>query len=115
MAFNLDNYISVAERLQQAAAAISSIIADRPTLLTDTYGFIRVKVSLNDGREASGTASFDLALEGRSAQATNPIEDAETSALGRALAFLGYASTRSIASREEMQEAQRRANRRPTR
>ena len=42
------------------------------------------------------------------AQKTNPLEDAETSALGRCLAFLGYATSKSLASREEIQEAQRR-------
>jgi len=107
--FNLDAYVTVAKRLQLALPEIAHIRADAPAMLTDTLGYVRVKVELCDGHTATGTASFRLDLPGKSAQATCPLEDAETSALGRALAFLGYASSRSIASREEMVEARRRA------
>lgn len=113
MAYNLDSYVTVAERLTQAADAIQIVAADQPTFLTDAMGYIRVTVSLKDGRSATGTATFRLDLQGKSAQATNPIEDCETSAIGRALGFLGYGSSKSVASREEVQEAQRRAEHRP--
>ncbi len=73
-------------------------------------GFIRATVALQDGRSATATASFRLDLQNRSAQATNPLEDCETSAIGRALGFLGYGSSKSVASREEVQEAQRRSD-----
>ena len=109
MAYNLDNYIPVAERLQQAGELIVTVVSEPPVMLTDAMGYIRVTVALSDGRSATGTASFRLDLQGRSAQATNPIEDCETSAVGRALALLGYGSTKSVASREEVQEAHRRA------
>lgn len=105
---NLDNYVSVAERVNQAQAEIRSIHADAPVMLSDAMGYIRVTIVLKDDRSATGIASFKLDVQGRSAQATNPLEDGETSAIGRALAFLGYSSSRSIASREEVQEAQRR-------
>jgi hypothetical protein len=53
-----------------------------------------------------------LDITGASAKATNPLEDAETSAVGRAIAFLGYSSDKrqgyAIASREEVEEAIRR-------
>ena len=110
--FDLTNYIPVAERLNQAQPDILSIMADPPLLLSDTHGYIRVTVLLRDNRSATGTASFRLDLAGKSAQATNPIEDSETSAVGRALAMLGYESSRGIASREEVAEAQRRAEQR---
>lgn len=106
----LANYVPVAERVSQAQDAIKSVAADAPVMLTDAMGYIRVTVTLLDERSATGTASFRLDLQGKSAQATNPIEDCETSAIGRALAFLGYESARGIASREEVHEAQRRSD-----
>lgn len=104
----LANYVPVAERVTQAQDALVAVDADPPVMLTDMMGYIRVAVYLGDGRKATGTASFRLDLDGRSAQATNPIEDCETSAVGRALAFLGFSSSRSIASREEVRTAEQR-------
>lgn len=109
MPANMQDYVTVAERLNQAKSEIKTISADAPVMLSDTMGYIRVLVVLQDNRSATGTASFQLGLQGKGAQATNPIEDCETSAVGRALALLGYSSSKSIASREEVYEAQRRA------
>jgi hypothetical protein len=113
MSDRLANYVPVSERVAQAQPNLRSVHADTPVMLTDAMGYIRVTVVLNDDRSATGTASFRLDVQGRSAQATNPIEDCETSALGRALAFLGYETARGIASREEVQEAERRATYQP--
>ena len=108
--FDLDTYVPVSERLSLAiAAGVQSITTTAPMLLSDAMGFVQATVVMKDGRSASGTASFQLGLTGKSAQATSPLEDAETSALGRALAFLGFESVRGIASREEVVEARRRA------
>jgi len=107
--FNANDYVSVAERVSQAQTVLEHVQADPPVMLTDTMGYIRVTVTLKEGRSATGTASFRLDLAGSRAQATNPLEDCETSAIGRALAFLGFASSKSIASREEVQEAERRS------
>ncbi len=104
----LDNYVNVATRVHQAQEQLQTVVAEPPVMITDVMGYIRVTVALKDGRSATGTASFRLDLTGNRAQATNPIEDCETSAIGRALAFLGYESSTAIASREEVQEAQRR-------
>jgi hypothetical protein len=107
-AYNMQDYRPVAERVSAAQPDLRSVHADQPVMLTDAMGYIRVTVLLNDDRSATGIASFRLDLAGKGAQATNPIEDCETSAVGRALAFLGYSSSKSIASREEVQEARRR-------
>lgn len=105
---NMQDYVTVAERVNAAKSDIRSISTDAPVMLTDVMGYIRATVVLKDERSATGMASFRLDLIGKSAQATNPIEDCETSAIGRALAFLGYSSSKGIASREEVAEARRR-------
>lgn len=46
---------------------------------------------------------------------TNPVENCETSAIGRALAAAGYEIKNSIASREEIETAQARASQQATR
>jgi hypothetical protein len=111
----LENYVQVHERLERAAGVLQTVIAEPPVMLTDVMGYIRATVALSDGRSATGTASFRLDLQGKSAQATNPIEDCETSAIGRALGILGFGSKDGIASREEVQEAQRRQDAPPAR
>lgn len=107
-AYNPNDYTTVAERLTRAADQLQTIIAEPPVMLTDVMGYIRCTVALKDGRTSTGTASFRLDLTGGRAQATNPIEDCETSAIGRALGMLGYGSSKSVASQEEMHEAERR-------
>lgn len=69
-----------------------------------------VMVFDNQGRlikEASGTSS--VGFGGTGVDSTNPLENAETSALGRALTYLGMGTqVENIASAEEMNEAERR-------
>ncbi|MDD3040444.1 hypothetical protein [Bacteroides sp.] len=58
-------------------------------------------------KQASGTAS--VGFGGNGVDATSPLENAETSALGRALTYLGMGTqTENIASLDEMKEAARR-------
>lgn len=110
--FDPSTYVTVAERVQEAVPRGLEITDTKITFVNDNWGYIQTYIRL-DGRQFIGTASFRLDLQGARAQATNPIEDGETSALGRALAMAGIASDRSIASREEVQEAQRRADAKP--
>jgi hypothetical protein len=110
MARDMDSYIPVHERLAAAHAdGIERITTSAPVMLTESHGYMQSTVVMRDGRSAMGTASFRLDLTGKTAQATNPIEDGETSAVGRALALLGYEVKRGIASREEVVEARRRS------
>lgn len=108
----LENYVSVAERVHDAQAEIIRIETTAPVMLSDKMGYIRATIYMRNDRTASATATFILGLQGQGARATNPIEDCETSAVGRALAFLGYSADKrmgySIASREEIEEAIRR-------
>ena len=109
----LANYVGVAERVHDAQGELLRIETSAPIMLTEHMGYIRATVYMRNDRQANGTATFRLDLGGNSAKATNPIEDCETSAVGRALAFLGYSADKrmgfSIASKEEVEEAQRRA------
>jgi hypothetical protein len=109
----LANYVSVAERVHDAQGELLRIETTAPIMLTEQMGYIRCTVYMRNDRTATGTATFRLDLGGNSAKATNPIEDCETSAVGRALAFLGYSADKrmgfTIASKEEIEEAQRRS------
>ncbi len=111
------NYSKVADRLRAAQDELQSVRVDNPIMLNDSYGTIRVRVTLKDGREGDGIAAFDLSLmnavdeQGRPhkvrymAKATSPIEVAQTKALGMALAKIGYFEDGTIASEEEISDA----------
>lgn len=108
MKFDPSQYKTVAERVQEANQKSFEILETKVNLVNERWGFIQTIVKV-EGKQYIGTASFRLDLVGSRAQATCPIEDAETSAWGRALAAAGFSSSKSIASLEEIQEAQRRA------
>jgi hypothetical protein len=103
----LDDYITVGQRLLKARQHILIITSESPVMLSEVLGYIRVTIELKDGRKATGIGSFRLDAT-KSAQKTNPLEDAETSALGRALKFLGFDDSKKIASLEEVNDAQER-------
>jgi hypothetical protein len=105
-------YLTVHERLAAAhgeqaqprgiASITTEAFAVGPAVL------VRATVTFTDGRVFTGLsqAQFDATT---GADATNPTECAETSAVGRALAFAGYpGSEDGLAGAEEVAQAQRR-------
>ena len=109
--FNLDNYIPVHERLAR-------FFKDHPDGRVNTSilehdrenGFVLVEAQIFREQIDSKPASCGHAFEERSVgyvNKTSYVENAETSAVGRALALLGYEIDRGIASREEMEKVER--------
>ena len=108
---NLDNYIPVNERL-------GLFYKDFPNgrITTELVehniesGFVMFKAFAFRDREDAEASATGHAFEERTqgyVNKTSYIENCETSAVGRALALLGYEITKGIASREEMQKVQR--------
>jgi len=107
-------YATVNERLRAAhgeyirpvgiQAVTTEVIAVSGTV------HIRAVVSFVDGRNFTGVAEV-TAGTGRGPQSKAPMETAETSAVGRALAFAGYfGSGEGLASTEEIQAANERVS-----
>ena len=108
-------YWTVAERLKLAEGeefvppvGIKSIITS-----VEAAGNIvvaRAHVTFTDGREFTGHSMVNTSATSP-AERDAPLETAETSALGRALAFAGYyGSPEGIAGAEEIAMAQARAD-----
>ncbi len=89
-----ENYVPVSERIEH----------DRES------GFVLVRAEVyrlsDDALPAATGHAFEVRSEGY-VNKTSYIENAETSAVGRALALLGYEIKRGVASREEMQKVER--------
>lgn len=109
--FNLDNYVPVNERIEK-------FYSDHPTgrIVTNILehdhnsGFVLFQAMIFRDCECENPAAtghaYELAGQGH-VNKTSHIENCETSAVGRALAMLGYEIQRGIASREEMQKVER--------
>ncbi|MGH9002125.1 MAG: hypothetical protein ACRDYV_03250 [Acidimicrobiia bacterium] len=108
--FDLEAYVPVSER-------VTLFRKDRPLwgllseVVADDGQRIRVRAWVTD--ETGLTVAVGHAEEVRGqgfVNRTSALENAETSAWGRALANLGYSVDRGIASREEMEQAQAAAS-----
>lgn len=96
------DYIPVSMRIAEVNA---STMIPRFQILESRFfefgGLNLCQVSIEiEGKLFKGTASVNIG--GRGVDATNPIENAETSALGRALGLAGFGSLESVASAEEV-------------
>lgn len=101
--FNLDDYVSVNERVGQFRkdhpdwSLIVNLRFDGDAILG------RAEIADESGRIIAVGHAEEIRDQGM-VNKTSAVENCETSAWGRALANLGYEVQRSIASREEMQK-----------
>jgi hypothetical protein len=91
-------YVTVAERLEKAGKDLIEVNTE--VLFTDPV-VIKATIKTNKGTFTGISAANDS----KSIEKESPYEVAETSAVGRALAFAGYETTNGIASAEEMYKA----------
>lgn len=109
--FNLQDYETVEERLKKLHSAwedarIETFLVERD----NGVWIVKANVYLSAGDQANGLAkatgyAFEIDGQGM-ANKTSALENAETSAIGRALANMGLSGNKR-ASREEMQKVQR--------
>lgn len=105
--YNIDDYVAVNERIEkfyekypQGSIETEIVYNDNGQVIFKAYAY-RDK---EDTRPATGHA---MEKEGSSfINKTSHIENCETSAVGRALAMLGFEIKKSIASKEEVENAQ---------
>ena len=95
------NYITVAERIEKAKQDVASINTE--VLFTEPRVVIKATVTMKNGNVFTGLSA---ANSSKMIEKESPFEVAETSAVGRALAFAGYETTGGIASAEEIVKAE---------
>ena len=101
-------YLTVAERLREALPGIEGI----QTTISNIAGMwiSHTVLTMTDGRSFTGNAEVTRGY-GTGPQATSPVECAETSSVGRALAFAGFfGSATGIAGIEELRISESRAD-----
>jgi hypothetical protein len=107
----LDSYVTVAERIAAFYQAFPTGRICTQIVEHDTEsGFILMRAEIYRSTEDASPSATGHAFEVRGdsyVNRTSYIENAETSAVGRALALLGFEVRRGIASREEMEKAAR--------
>ena len=112
--FDLSKYIPVHARIAEFYEKYSDgRIVTEIIRLNEDSGFVCVKASAYRNRDDAEPSSTGHAFEIRGhgfVNTTSFIENGETSAVGRALANLGFKIDNGIASREEMQKVERMTN-----
>jgi len=107
MAFDLSNYEEVKDRIPKFwADHPNGSIETEITAHGDGWWAVKARLGREDGRTlATGLAEEHVTIKG--VNSTSALENCETSAIGRALANAGYASSGKRPSREEMSKASR--------
>lgn len=106
--FNLDDYVTVAERIAEFYAkypdgSLQSDIIE----LTDSRVCVRVAAYRGPDDKRPAMAHSALGIPGTTPYTrSSELENAETSAAGRAIAFLGFGVKKSIASADEIRGKQ---------
>src|SRR5688572_24737004 len=109
--YNINDYITVAERIAEFYK-----LNPHGKLLTSVLehnakkGFVLMKCEAYCKIDDAGPSATGHAFEYRDdgeVNRTSYVENCETSAVGRALALLGYGVTNGIASREEIRKVER--------
>lgn len=109
--FDLNNYIPVHKRIAEFYRKFpEGRIVTQLVRLNEDSGFVCVKASayrnVDDAQPSATGHAFEIRGQGY-VNTTSFIENGETSAVGRALANLGFEIEKGIASREEMQKVER--------
>lgn len=89
-------YVTVAERLEEAKEDLVSVSTE--VLQHSPVVVVKASIMTKKGPFTGISSANPL----KAIEKTNPYEVAETSAVGRALAFAGYGAVESIASAEEV-------------
>ena len=111
--FNLQDYQTVDQRLREWWRDHPDGRVD--THIAESHGEQRwtIRAAMyrhaDDAHPVASGMAYGDPQGSKGAQATNPLEDAETSAIGRALANAGYSPSGSRPSQEEMRQAQARS------
>jgi hypothetical protein len=98
-------YVDVAERVRLVHAERESfeIVESKPLQITDMW--VWQAVILVDGKRYIGTAEVKFDAPKNTADGSNPVACAETSAVGRALGMAGLGALESICSADEVVRA----------
>lgn len=114
MAF-ADDYISVNERVDKFLERYpDGRVQTEIAHLSDALVIMKAIVYRTADDVRPGIAHSQLSIPGKTNfTRDSEVENAETSAIGRALAFMGFETKKGIASREEVQSRQHEAVRAP--
>jgi hypothetical protein len=112
MAFDLSNYVDVPARLRMALEQYPNMsVLEHPVQVREvdgkTYIEVTVEVHCNDEADRRATASAWEIHPGHTPYTKeSEMMNSSTSALGRALGFLGFGIAKSIASQDEVRARQ---------